>query len=127
MSGRLTGKVAIVTGAAGLLGSAGARRLAEHGARVVFNDISPSVHDVVAQARADGLDVLAHVGSNVQEDDVAAMVSLARSRYGRLDILWNNGGPVGREFVARDTHVLDMTLEFFVETFRGHAGSGKVR
>jgi NAD(P)-dependent dehydrogenase (short-subunit alcohol dehydrogenase family) len=123
MSGRLTGKVAIVTGAAGLLGSAGARLLAEHGAQVVCNDIRPSVRDVVAQMRADGLDALAHVGSNVQEDDVAAMVALARSRYGRLDILWNNGGPVAREFVACDTHVLDMTLEFFVETFRGHAGS----
>jgi NAD(P)-dependent dehydrogenase (short-subunit alcohol dehydrogenase family) len=123
VSGRLEGKVAIVTGAAGLLGSAGARLLAEHGAHVVCNDISPRLSEFVAQARADGLSTIAHVGSNVEDADVKALIALALDVFGRLDILWNNGGPVAKEFVSRDTHVTEMTLDYFVETFRGHAGA----
>jgi NAD(P)-dependent dehydrogenase (short-subunit alcohol dehydrogenase family) len=123
MPDRVVGKVAIVTGAAGLLGKAGACLLAREGAKVVFNDIDPRVETVVAEARAEGLDAVAHVGSNVVERDVAAMVDLAVRTYGRLDVLWNNAGPVSNDFVSRDSHVTDMSLEFFVETFRGHAGS----
>src|SRR5690606_13272616 len=34
-----------------------------------------------------------------------------------------NAGPVSNEFVFKDSHVTDMTLEYFVDTFRGHVGA----
>lgn len=123
MAGRVDGKVAILTGSAGTLGSETARLLAREGARLVLNDVASRVEALADEIRAAGGDAVAHVGSVDNADDVAAMVALASERYGRLDALWNNAGPVSNEFVFKDSHVLDMTLDYFMDTFRGHVGA----
>lgn len=87
----LTGKVAIVTGAAGGIGRATVRRLAEAGAVVVAadrdGDGAQRVLDGIAGAR--GWAAACDVGD---EEQVAACVRGAIDRYGRLDVVVNNAG-----------------------------------
>jgi 3-oxoacyl-[acyl-carrier protein] reductase len=77
----LTGRVAIVTGASGALGSAAARQLGELGARVVWNYHS---------ARPDGEHVFQADVSTAH--GAQALVDYAVKKLGRLDILVNNAG-----------------------------------
>ncbi len=92
MSKRLEGKVAVVTGAASGLGAATAARFAAEGARVVLADLQIDK----AEALAASLPGAVAIKTNVTvEDDVAAAVALAVSRFGRLDIMVNNAGILG--------------------------------
>lgn len=92
----LAGKVAIVTGGAGNLGSACARRLAEAGAAVVVSDLPEAdVDSVVNEIAKAGGTVVGHAGDVSQEDDVAAMIGISLREYGRLDALVNVAGAIG--------------------------------
>jgi len=91
----LAGRVALVTGGAGGIGSATARRLLEEGACVVLADIDPaSLSDMAAQlAQAYGEDQVRAVECDVtREDSVAAALSFTALAYGGLDILVSNAG-----------------------------------
>jgi NAD(P)-dependent dehydrogenase (short-subunit alcohol dehydrogenase family) len=82
----LTGKVAIVTGAARGIGHATAQLLRTRGARVVASDRSSAVHALHS-------DHCATLVGDVAEEAVARQtVELAVKRFGRLDILVNNAG-----------------------------------
>jgi NAD(P)-dependent dehydrogenase (short-subunit alcohol dehydrogenase family) len=87
----LSGKVAIVTGAAGDIGDAYARGLANAGARVVLADLDAATAAANAEKlTADGLDVCA-VPVDIREPaSVHAMIASTVSRYGGLDVLVNN-------------------------------------
>ena len=93
MTGRLEGKVAVVTGAASGIGAGTAQRFAEEGARVVIADLQEGP----GNALADGLGEKARfVRCDVtSESEVAAAVDLAVSEFGRLDVMFNNAGVVG--------------------------------
>ena len=80
VSDNLEGKVALITGAAGGIGSVFARYLAEHGASVVLGDLSEGVSDV-----ADGL-TSGGFAAHGQILDVTA----AAERFGGVDILINS-------------------------------------
>jgi NAD(P)-dependent dehydrogenase (short-subunit alcohol dehydrogenase family) len=92
---RLDGRVAVVTGAAGVIGAATVKKLAERGARIVAidrraEDIEAVTRDLPASAEA-----LA-IGADVTiEDDVARYVGAAMNRFGRLDVFFNNAGIEG--------------------------------
>jgi len=88
LSGRLDGKVAVITGAAGGIGAATARRFAAEGARVVVADLADEPGQAVAE-EVNGLYVRADVTS---ADDVRAMYAQAIDRFGGLDICFNNAG-----------------------------------
>ncbi|HEV2442290.1 MAG TPA: SDR family NAD(P)-dependent oxidoreductase [Steroidobacteraceae bacterium] len=110
MTGLLSQRVAIVTGAGRGLGRAHALALARSGARVVVNDLDASSCERVCE-EITGLGGEA-IGStaNVQYvGEVEAMVALAARRWGRIDILVNNAGILrDRTFAKLD--LLDFRL-----------------
>ena len=88
---RLDGKVAIVTGGAGGIGSAYSRTLAGAGASVVIADLDEEgAREVAGAIAADGLAASAARVDITDVDSVAAMVELAQATYGGVDILVNN-------------------------------------
>jgi len=91
MTGRLPGKVAIVTGAASGIGAATAVRFAAEGARVVVNDVDAAGGERVAEAiRSSGGDALFLQADMGDYAAVSALIEDVTGRYGRLDVLHNN-------------------------------------
>ena len=113
---RLDGRVAVVTGAAGVIGTATIRLLAERGARIVAVDRKPqdlqtAVRDLPASAQA--LAVTADVTS---EDDVAEYVRTAVDKFGTIDVFYNNAGiegdiaPITRYSLETFRKVIDVNV-----------------
>jgi 3alpha(or 20beta)-hydroxysteroid dehydrogenase len=90
VTGRLDGRVAIVTGAARGIGEATARRFAEEGARVVLTDILEDEGRAVAGDL--GEVALFHRHDVAQEGDWQAVVTAATNQFGGVDVLINNAG-----------------------------------
>jgi NAD(P)-dependent dehydrogenase (short-subunit alcohol dehydrogenase family) len=84
-------KVALVTGAAGGLGQAFAKRLAEDGADIVLVDIK-SCDDTVKMVQAAGRKALPVVCDITSEESIAKLAAEADRVFGRCDILINNAG-----------------------------------
>ena len=92
------GKIAIVTGAAGWIGSAIARRLAADGATVVVCDVRLEPAEQVASAIvADGGQALAIETDVRSVPSIEAMVASVVERFGRVDQLVNVAGGSARE------------------------------
>ena len=89
MAGRLEGKVAVITGAGSGMGKAMAELFSAEGARLVLADISGKQDEVAAAIGDKAVGIRCDVSN---EDDVQAMIALAESTYGRLDVLCNNAG-----------------------------------
>jgi 3(or 17)beta-hydroxysteroid dehydrogenase len=90
--GRVSGKVAIVTGAASGMGKADAELLAREGAKVVLADLNETDGQAVAEAIGDSavfmrLDV-------TDEENWQAVIAQTVETFGRLDILVNNAGMI---------------------------------
>ncbi|MGP3777193.1 SDR family NAD(P)-dependent oxidoreductase (plasmid) [Streptomyces sp. SDT5-1] len=92
---RLEGKVALITGATGGLGTATAELFAREGARLVLTDVAEgALRELADRIGARGADVVAarlDVSSAREWDDVIAVV---RDRFGSLDVLVNLAGIV---------------------------------
>lgn len=94
---KLTGKVAIVTGASKGIGAAVAKSLAAAGASVVVNYASSKAgaEAIVAEIGAAGGKAVAVRGDVSKAADANAIVDAAIAQFGRLDILVNNSGVYG--------------------------------
>ncbi len=95
---RLTGKVALVTGAAESrsIGWGIARALADEGADVVVNDVAllDELDKRAAELRAQGRRALAIPADVTRADQVNAMIERTVAELGRLDIVASNAGTV---------------------------------
>jgi NAD(P)-dependent dehydrogenase (short-subunit alcohol dehydrogenase family) len=113
---RLDGKLAIVTGAAGVIGRATMQLLAERGARIVAvdrkeADLQAAAADLPASAQA-----LAVTADVTDEDEVAGYVRAAVDRFGSIDAFYNNAGiegdiaPLTEYSLATFRRVLDVNV-----------------
>ena len=98
MSG-LKERVVLITGAAGGIGTATARRLAAEGARLVLADLDAGA----VRKLADELGGEAVTADVTRASDIEAMIDAPYRRWGRLDVLFNNAG------VIRVQPLLDVT------------------
>jgi NAD(P)-dependent dehydrogenase (short-subunit alcohol dehydrogenase family) len=111
---KLAGKSAIITGGAGGIGSATAKRFAEEGAKVAILDLDKAKAEALAteinqaggKAMALGLDVS-------DEAQVISAVQQVIEHFGRIDVLFNNAG-IARRTTAVETKVEDWDLSFAV-------------
>ena len=93
MSGRLEGKVAVITGGASGIGEGTVRRFIAEGAKCVIADIQ---HDLaVSLAQELGENAIAFQLDVADESQVEACVNFAVDTYGKLDIMFNNAGILG--------------------------------
>ncbi|HYM34357.1 MAG TPA: SDR family oxidoreductase [Steroidobacteraceae bacterium] len=90
MSGRLNGKVTIITGATSGIGEATARCFIAQGARVVL--AGRSVEKGKQLAKELGERATFHAADVMREVDIAALVDFVSQKFGRLDCLFNNAG-----------------------------------
>jgi NAD(P)-dependent dehydrogenase (short-subunit alcohol dehydrogenase family) len=101
--GRLSGKVAIITGASSGIGRATAQLFAAEGAKVVLGARRKAeLDDLVAEIRSAGGEASALAGDVRSEDYARALVALAVHRYDRLDIAFNNAGTLGESGASTD-------------------------
>src|SRR5437588_10588531 len=94
LSGKLSGKVALVTGGSRGIGAASARALAEQGANVAISYVaSPDKAEaVVADLKARGVQARAYKADQASSAEVDQLVKNVARDFGRLDILVNNAG-----------------------------------
>ena len=116
MTGLLSQRVAIVTGAGRGLGRAHALALAREGARLVVNDLdAASVEQVCEEIIRLGGEALGSTASVQDIDAVDTMVALALRRWSRVDILVNNAGILrDRTFAKLDLADFRLVLEVHV-------------
>jgi NAD(P)-dependent dehydrogenase (short-subunit alcohol dehydrogenase family) len=123
--GRLSGKSAVVTGAAAGIGRATAELFAREGARLVLADINLDGLSVLQGSLADMTENVVVVHADVsKQDDVRQMIAVAVEQYGRLDIAVANAGIIPLASVVEATpqdwdevmaidgpgHVLDLQI-----------------
>jgi NAD(P)-dependent dehydrogenase (short-subunit alcohol dehydrogenase family) len=93
MTGKLRGKVAIVTGGGTGIGEAICLRFAREGARIVVNGLSGDpIDDVVRSIVEQGGEAVAFAGDVSDESDARTCVEAALKRFGAIDVLVNNAG-----------------------------------
>ena len=87
--GRLDGKVAVITGAAGGMGREAAILFSEEGAQVCLADVDGDAAEKAAAEVRDGFAVQVDVAD---AESVQAMYTATAERYGGIDVLYNNAG-----------------------------------
>jgi NAD(P)-dependent dehydrogenase (short-subunit alcohol dehydrogenase family) len=92
---RLDGRIAVVTGAAGVIGRATIELLAERGARIVAVDRRREDLDSATTQLPASAEALAVTADVTDEDEVKEYVRAAVDRFGTIDVFYNNAGVEG--------------------------------
>lgn len=110
---RLAGKVAIVTGGGGGIGSAVVRRFVAEGAKVAVADVFEDLAKAVAEPLGDAAFAVQFDASDPAS--VEAMVEATVARFGRLDILHNNAAMTDPGKSQLDTDAVTIPIEIWDE------------
>lgn len=111
---RLDGRVALITGGAGGIGSATALLMAARGARLVIADIAAEAASKVARALPEAIALTVDMAD---ESSVMEMIDNAVRHYGRLDILHNNAAALDPGLAPLDGDVEHMKATVWDRTF----------
>jgi len=104
MAGRLTGKVALISGSASGIGAAHVRVFAAEGAKIVAGDVQETQGKaVVEEVKKSGGEAVFVRLDVTQESDWANAVQIAVSRFGKLTTLINNAGVYWPQGVEAET------------------------
>jgi NAD(P)-dependent dehydrogenase (short-subunit alcohol dehydrogenase family) len=109
--GRLENKVAVVTGGASGMGKATARQMVAEGARVVIGDLNLAGAETLAAELGEA--TLAVEFDAGDPASIAALMSAAVERFGRIDILDNNAALLSPEVMHNDTNAIDTDLDLW--------------
>ena len=119
---RFDGRVVVITGAAGALGTAYALAFAERGARLVVNDLGSdkdgtgisgaAAERLAERVRGSGGEALATMDDVGTRDGAARLIARTIESYGRIDVLVNNAG------IMRDRAFKKMDMDDFDEVVR---------
>eukprot|EP00249_Psilotum_nudum_P037007 c9281_g1_i1 orf=351-1196(-) len=91
---RMLDKVAVITGAASGIGASTAELFVSNGAKVVIADIQDEMGKALTRKLGENAEYT-HCDVT-KEEDVEAAVQLTLSKYGQLDVMFNNAGIIGR-------------------------------
>jgi NAD(P)-dependent dehydrogenase (short-subunit alcohol dehydrogenase family) len=101
---RFQDRVVLITGAAGGLGSAAARRFAVEGARLALLDREgPAAAQLAEQIVAGGRVALAVEADVADEQSLATAIAAVEAHFGRIDVLFNNAGVGSRDLSLVET------------------------
>lgn len=115
----LAGRVAVVTGATGVLGGAVARGLAEAGSAVAVLGRSPERTEALAEElRRNGADALALVADVLDEEQLAPARDKVLEHWGRIDILVNAAGGNIPAAIVDEGSFFELSTEAFQEVVR---------
>jgi len=109
---KLKGKVALVTGGTGGIGSAIVRGFLAEGAKVAFSSTSQAKIDALLSELDAGSRVAGFVADMRKEEDIRAFVENAKKHFGTFDIVVPNAGYEGQAHPVQD-----MTLDLFQQTY----------
>lgn len=107
VSGRLAGKVAIVTGGAGGIGLETSRLFLAEGARVAVVDLTEQAVAGAVDALGAGADVIGVAADVTDEESVRGYVAATLDAFGTIDVLFNNAGIEGKVVPVIDIEVDD--------------------
>ena len=113
MSGRVGGRVVIVTGGAGGIGAAASRAIAREGGKVVVGDLDGSRAQIVADAvNAEGGEAASVAVDVTDRASVRRMIETAVDTFGELNVIFNNAG------MNRPRGFMDVDEENFEQILR---------
>jgi len=117
----ITGKVVIVTGGAGSIGSVTAGMFASKGAKVVVADLHGAAAERVAAAIvANGGIALAVQFDLAAEESIAALIEKTVQTFGKIDVLFNNAADLAPEVYAADRDIETMDVAVWDRTYRAN-------
>ncbi|KAL6519526.1 Short-chain dehydrogenase reductase 2a [Orobanche gracilis] len=106
---RLEGKIAIITGGARGIGEATARLFDLHGAKVIISDVEDDLGNSLASSLSSRV---TYARCDVtSESDIETLVNSTVSKYGKLDIMFNNAGIIGNQ--SKHKSILDLDADEF--------------
>ncbi|MEM7469125.1 MAG: SDR family oxidoreductase, partial [Pseudomonadota bacterium] len=118
--GRLSGKVCVITGAAGGQGEVCVERFSQEGAKILASDLAADASDTLRAKCVVENDFHYVCGDVTEEQTLRHIVEEAVEKFGRIDVLFNNhGAMVGSPFLEHTMEELDLVLNVNVRaTFR---------
>ncbi|VBB48408.1 Uncharacterized oxidoreductase HI_0048 [uncultured Paludibacter sp.] len=108
----IAGKVAVITGAGGVLGGSVARSFVKEGAKVVALDLrQEQLDDRVEELKKLGGDVIGFVGNVLDIENLENVAKQIVEKWGKIDILLNiAGGNLPGATLNPDQHIFDMKI-----------------